>query len=83
MNKEYDLHSSTFEYIKPDENQVYVMKMVREASQAYAKLIEDLLPSGSDKSYILRQVRQNAMWCNVAITREADGAPRTSKNFEE
>jgi len=35
------------------------------------------LPDGPDKTFIIRAHRANAMWSNVAITRQADGSPRT------
>lgn len=70
------LHPSTFEYLKPTESQIDEMQAVRELSRDYAVRLEGLLPDGPDKTYILRRVRETAMWCNVAITREADGAPR-------
>lgn len=70
------LHESTFEYLKPSAEQVEKMATVRAASAAYAKILELNLPDGADKTFVLRNVRSNAMWANVAITREADGTPR-------
>lgn len=70
------LHESTFGYLKPTEEQNATMAGIREASRQYAALLDDRLPDGPDKDYILRRVRETAMWVNVAITREADGAPR-------
>ena len=29
-----------------------------------------------DKTYVLRKLREVAMWANVSLTRHADGAPR-------
>lgn len=71
------LHPSTFEYLKPTDEQVATMAGLREASAQYAKLLDDRLPDGPDKTYILRRVRETAMWVNVAVTRQADGTPRT------
>ena len=70
------LHSSTFDYLKPTDEQVTTMTQARQASKNYAAQLEELLPDGADKTYILRRVREIAMWVNVAITREADGSPR-------
>lgn len=70
------LHSSTYEYLKPTDAQNGKMAEVRKASRQYSEFLEGALPDGPDKTYILRRVRETAMWCNVAITREADGAPR-------
>jgi hypothetical protein len=69
------LHESTFGFLKPTDEQISHMARVREASKAYADVIERELPDGPDKTYILRVHRQNAMWANVSITRAADGSP--------
>lgn len=71
------LHESTFQYLKPTEAQLGLMNEVREATRNYAAQLEWLLPDGADKTYILRKVRGIGMWANVAVTREADGTPRT------
>lgn len=71
------LHPSTFEYLKPTDAQVETMARLRKASAFYAQMIDETLPDGADKTYILRRIRETAMWINVAITREADGTPRT------
>jgi len=70
------LHHSTFEYLKPTEEQIRVMADARRATAHYAECLENLLPAGADKTYVLRKVREIGMWANVAITREADGTPR-------
>lgn len=70
------LHKSTFEYLKPTDAQVGQMAVVRKAAADYAAVLEKALPDGADKTFILRAHRANAMWANVAITREADGTPR-------
>lgn len=70
------MHPSTFEYLKPTDEQIGHMAVMRTATKAYADLIEANLPPGADKTYILRKVREIGMWANVAITREADGTPR-------
>jgi len=70
------LHSSTFEYLKPTEAQLAGMAQVRAAAKAYAEVLDQMLPEGPDKTYILRAHRSNAMWANVAITRLPDGTPR-------
>ena len=70
------LHDSTFEYLKPTEEQIEDMKAVRYAAKEFARVIEAKLPEGPDKTYILRAHRSTAMWANVAITRQADGSPR-------
>lgn len=52
------------------------MAVVRQASKDYCAVLERELPAGPDKTFIIRAHRANAMWANVAITREADGTPR-------
>lgn len=70
------LHESTFEYLKPTDDQITRMARVRAAAKAYSDILDAELPNGSDKTFILRAHRANAMWANVAITRNADGSPR-------
>ena len=70
------MHSSTFEYLKPTDNQVNEMATVRAAFANCTKEIMPLIPDGPDKTYLLRKLRECAMWANVAITRNADGTPR-------
>jgi len=70
------MHPSTFGYLAPTEDQKAVMSKMREAASAYADDIEEFVPSGPDKTYLLRKLREVAMWVNVALTRQPDGAPR-------
>lgn len=72
------MHPSTFEYLKPTLDQLDAMNIVRKAAAEYCKILEDILPEGPDKSFIIRAHRSNAMWANVSITRLADGTPRTT-----
>jgi hypothetical protein len=71
------MHPSTFEYLKPTDGQMTMMAEARAAAAIYANTISGLIPDGPDKTYIVRRIRETAMWINVAITREADGSPRT------
>lgn len=71
------MHPSTFEYLKPTDQQIEQMKLVREAAAIYCKILETLLPDGPDKTFIIRAHRSNAMWANVSITRYPDGTPRS------
>jgi hypothetical protein len=70
------LHASTYEYLKPTEEQLAAMAHVRAAAKAYSEILEAMLPEGPDKTFVLRTHRSNAMWANVAITRQPDGSPR-------
>lgn len=71
------LHPSTFEYLKPSDEQIERMNIVRKAAADYCKILENFLPDGPDKTYVIRNHRSNAMWANVAITRQPDGTPRS------
>lgn len=70
-------HPSTFEYLKPSDEQIERMARVREAAKAFSDVIERELPDGPDKTFVIRKLRTAAMWANVAITRQADGSPRS------
>lgn len=70
------MHASTFEYLKPTDDQITVMNALRVAASMYAKALDELLPDGPDKTATIRNHRTTAMWANVAVTRHADGSPR-------
>jgi hypothetical protein len=70
------LHSSAFDYLKPREGQIEVMNALREETKHYANVLDQALDDGPDKTYILRRVRETAMWVNVALTRHPNGSPR-------
>jgi hypothetical protein len=70
------MHASTYEYLKPTDAQLETMAKVRSAAKAYGEALEALLPDGPDKTFVIRAHRSNAMWANVAITRQPDGTPR-------
>lgn len=72
----YSLHPSTFDYLKPTDEQLAKMAELRLITKKYAEDLDRLLPSGSDKTYILRKLRELAMWNNVALTRRSDGSPK-------
>jgi hypothetical protein len=74
------LHDSTFEYLKPTDEQIADMAVLRTATADYAAVIDACLPPGADKTYALRKLREVGMWLNVAITRNADGSPRVQEN---
>lgn len=71
------LHATTFEYLKPTDEQIAQMTTARAAAKVYVAAIDTLLPEGPDKTYMLRKFRELTMWANVAITRLPDGTPRT------
>lgn len=70
------MHPSTFEYLKPSDEQIAQMARVREAAKVFAEVLATELPDGADKTYAIRKHREVAMWANVAITRQQDGSPR-------
>lgn len=71
------LHPNTFYNVTPTAIQSATMFDLREATRDYADFVSANLPDGADKTYILRRIRETAMWINVAVTREADGTPRS------
>lgn len=70
------MHESTYEYLKPTDEQIARMAKVRAAAKAFNDVLERELPDGPDKTFVIRAHRSNSMWANVSITRQADGAPR-------
>ena len=82
LAKEREMHNSTFEYLKPTEKQLNQMSVCRQAFRDLEANLNDNVPEGPDKTYLLRKLREVAMWANVAITRLPDGTPRNNKNFE-
>lgn len=71
------LHNSTFEYLKPTDLQLQVMAVVRNDFANFVNKLDANLPDGPDKTYVMRQLRDAAMWANIAITRQPDGSPRS------
>jgi len=72
------MHDSTFAYVKPDAAQLQMMDELRAMFRNVALSLDHALPDGPDKTYVIRKLREVAMWANVAVTRHADGAPRRS-----
>ena len=70
------MHESTFLYLQPNADQIAAMHDVRKAAADYEAVLSTMVPDGPDKTYLLRKLREVAMWANVAITRQPDGAPR-------
>jgi len=71
------MHPSTYEYLKPTDQQVERMARVRAAAKAYNDVLDAELPDGPDKTFVIRNHRSNAMWANVAIMRLPDGTSRS------
>jgi hypothetical protein len=70
------MHPSTFDYLKPTDDQIEQMARVRRAAKVFSDVLEAELPEGPDKTFTIRAHRSNAMWANIAITRLPDGTPR-------
>ena len=71
------LHHLTFDHLDPTEAQKKSMAALREAARVYAAAIEANVPSGADATYILRKLREVAMWVEVSVMRNPDGGPRS------
>lgn len=71
------LHDNTFNYLRPTDPQMIAMNNLRGAATIYNKAIENNVPEGPDRTYLQRKLREVAMWANIAVTREPNGAPRT------
>jgi hypothetical protein len=76
MQQPVALHPSTFEYLSPTDEQKAAMADVRHRFFVLAEALKYAIPDGPDKTYLLRKLREVAMWANVAITRHPDGDPR-------
>lgn len=70
------IHPSTFEYLTPTKNQLKAMEAMRSHAHDYAIAVDKYVYDGPDKTYIMRKLRELAMWVNTAITRYEDGMPR-------
>lgn len=70
------MHASTYEYLNPTDEQKQQMAKLRQAAKEYGDALDAILPDGPDKTFVIRSHRSNAMWANVALTRQPDGTPR-------
>lgn len=70
------MHPTTYEFLKPTEEQMAKMAILRQAARVYGDALAEHLPEGPDKTFVIRAHRSNAMWANIAITRLPDGTPR-------
>lgn len=71
------LNLEAFNYLQPTDAQIVTMADLRQRASVYMQAIEAAVPDGPDKTYLLRKLREVAMWANVAVTRQPDGTPRT------
>jgi hypothetical protein len=70
------MHKATFERLTPTEDQELSMVTMRSAFGLIVAAVVANVPEGPDRTYIVRQLRTCAMWCNMSITHNADGSPR-------
>lgn len=77
------LHPTTFGYLNPTADQKDKMTHVRAAAADYADVLQNELPDGPDKTYVLRSLRTVAMWANICLTRNPDGSPRQEAQEHE
>lgn len=73
------MDDSTFGYLKPTDQQQEDMQVAREAANSYHHTLLTVVPEGPDKTYLMRKLREVAMWANIAITRNPDGSPRNPR----
>ena len=70
------MHISTYQFLSPTNEQKLSMQNLRDAAQHYQDALDQELPEGPDKTFVIRHHRTTAMWANVAVTRNPDGSPR-------
>lgn len=73
------MHSTTFEYLKPTDEQLHAMATVRAAFADLTGVLAGEMPPGPDATYVIRKLRECSMWAMVAITRHPDGSPRVEE----
>lgn len=56
-----------FVYVKPTEESVYRITVVREACETLAHVIEEEIKDSAEKTLALRKLEECSMWCNKAI----------------
>jgi hypothetical protein len=70
------LHPLMFQPVIPTEDQSARLETMRTAFMGLMKIIDDNVPDGPDRTYIVRQIRGASMWCSYSIMRNPDGSPR-------
>lgn len=70
------MHETTFEYLKPSDEQISTMGDLREAFAELVEKIEAKVPESRYRSLAVTALEEAAMWVNKAITRHGDGKPR-------
>ena len=63
---------TSYEPVKPNDNQEAKIQAIRAAARAFAEVMDKALPAGPDKVHTFRQFRTVVMWANYTISRGAD-----------
>ena len=67
---------ATYEFLQPTEAQQEKIQRIRNAIRGLSEFLEQELPEGPDRTYLIRKLREVAMWANITITRDQYGVPR-------
>jgi hypothetical protein len=70
------MDTATFQRLTPTVPQIAAIEKMRYAFADLVSTVEQHVPEGPDRTYIIRQLRTCAMWANMSITHNADGSPR-------
>jgi hypothetical protein len=70
------MHPTTFEYLKPTDEQIDTLTILRANFKRTADLIESVIPEGRYRRLAITALEEAAMWANKGVTRDSDGTPR-------
>jgi hypothetical protein len=70
------MHEDTFQRLTPNDEQAAAIATMRSAFGLTVAAVLANVPEGPDRTYVIRQLRTCAMWCNMSITHQPDGSPR-------
>lgn len=65
-----DTLANRFTYHEPKESQIEVYSQIREKALEFAKLIETVVPEGSEKRNAIDKIDEAVMWANAGISRK-------------
>jgi hypothetical protein len=70
------MDKATFERLAPTDQQLANVTHMRGAFGLLLGEVMAHVPDGPDRTYVIRQLRTCAMWCNMSITHQPDGSAR-------
>lgn len=70
------LHPDAFCATTPTDDQMDTVNRVCKTLATCTRSLEQELPDGPDKTYVIRMMRTVAMWSTTAILRNPDGSSR-------